>query len=223
MIFTVRLLQGIFHPFQHFIYFSRASTIHGFRRRFFFIMFLFLLLGCIRAYFGMGTEEFMREWDAVSTDKIEVAKIVYGLGEIIQSILYPLAFMLLFSTTLTLYVDELPFKKLWVIQLYAVMILFIEKTLSTAIYYYFGIFPEWNVFSLGPIVHLVTDYPLLIILASKTTVFHLWAAFIQLVSIKISSKQSYVKLIPCLLLLHFLFISIDAISTALLQDLDIVL
>lgn len=223
MIFSVRLLKGLWKPSEHFVYLHRASTLQGFWPRFFCVLMAFSLLGIVQASLGIGTEVLMKEWGATSISKFEKAKIIFGLGILLESMLYPIAFMLIFSTALTMYVDELSFQKMNAIHLYAITLFLMERVLSLAIYYFYGVTSSWNVFSLAPMVHLLTDYPLLLILASKTTIFQLWAFVIQFISLKLNTEVSTSKLVSFLLLLYFFFNSMNAIITALIQELDFVL
>lgn len=223
MIFQVRLLEGIFRPSKHFTYFANASTIRGFQSRFFLILIFYFVLAALSGYLGIGMEELMSKMDSVSEEKLEWAKVLFGLGEILKSILFPLWFMFLFSTALTFYVQELSYYKLWLLQIYPVTIFFLEKLVNTFIYLFLGIPFELNVFSLGPIFQLLTDDPLFLTLASKTTLFQLWAAIVQLISLKTSTEESYLKLIPIILLLYILFNSISAITSVVIQDVGIIL
>lgn len=131
--------------------------------------------------------------------------------------------VILFTIALTLYLEDITFKKVGVIQLYTLFILLIEKVLSTIIYYFWGITFNWNIFSLAPIFHMFFDYQLILILASKITMFHVWAFVFQFKVLKGLVEIKTWKLFSFLVLLFIFFLSIDAIVTAVIQELDLVL
>jgi len=223
MIFQIRVLEGIFRPNKHFTYFSKASTIRGFWFRLILLLISYIVIAGVCGYLGIGTEEIMQKMGNVSKEKLEWAKVIFGLGGVLQSILYPLWFMLLFSVAFSLYVDGLSYFKLLVLQIYPAFILLFEYLINTIIYIFSGIPYELSLFSLSPIVQLLTDEPLILALASKTTLFQLWTLIIQLTALKISTEDSYWKLIPFIVLLYVLFNSLSAIAVVVIQDLTILL
>lgn len=223
MIFSVRLFKGLFHPSKFFVHLNRCSSIKGFWWRFSIILLIYLTLGLIQGYIGMGTEELMEEWGSVDKEIIESAKIIMVAGVAASNLLKPFFMVMIFSLALMIFIDDLSYKKIMVVQLYSITILLGERILSTTIYYVWGIPFSWNVFSMSPILHMYVEHPLLLVLGSKLTIFHAWAIFHQYKVFKVSAELQRWKVISFLVLLFFFFLSMDAIFSSLAKEIDIVL
>jgi hypothetical protein len=211
VVYHIQLIRGIIQPYYHFSQISQAEEVKGSIWRLFVLILCSGLLNGLAAYFGLGTEEIMKNMNTITTTKLEWAKVLFGIGHVLGGMLFPVFFMFFFSILFLSFFKEVRFDRLLVVQLYALFILIIEKLLNIPLYFVLGIDKTLSPYGLGIIIQLITDNTFLIHFLSSINFFQVWAAFIQIIALKVISEKSLSFITSVVFGLHLLFIIFGSI------------
>ncbi|MFC0272313.1 YIP1 family protein [Metabacillus herbersteinensis] len=220
----VKLLQGLFQPASYYDKQLQTEKSPAFLWKLLAIIGVSTLLSVIASYLGLGTEEIMKSMDKVPPNKLEAAKLYYGIGSTLSGLLFPLFMMLFFATFFWLCTNEESFKGLFTLQFYPITILVIEKLFNLPFYYFTGAKIELSPFAFGPIAQQLTDNSFLILLLSHVSIFLIWAATLQVIALKkATTTRSNAFLITVVIVVHILYIFIATGATILIREIGIVL
>jgi hypothetical protein len=215
----VRLLEGTFQPFTHFEQLRQSEQVKGLPLRIAMIIGLSLLLSAVGAYLGIGTEEIMKTMDRIDRQKLEFSKLLFGIGEVVSGLFFPLFIMFFFSLFFWLFFKQISFINILTIQLFPAFLFIIEKMLNFPLSYLLGISRESSPLGLGVLIQVISEQPLLVNFISHLTIFQIWGACLQIIAFHQMSDKKMKSIIATVLFAHIIYILIVTISNLVIQDL----
>ncbi|MED4464458.1 hypothetical protein [Metabacillus fastidiosus] len=218
----VRLFESLFRPSVYFESLHKAEQTRGFMWRLLVLVGLSVILSILTSYLGFGTEGIMRNMDRAGSEKIETAKLFFGIGHILAGLIFPFLVIMFFTTYYWIFF-ELNLKELFKVQLYPMFILLIEKIANFPVFYFIGSHKESSPFGFGIIMQVLTEHPMLSVLAGQLTVFQFWAAIIQVIALKKMTENSLSKILLIVIGGHIIYIFAITIVTLLMREVNITL
>ncbi|MGE7595638.1 hypothetical protein ACQKMY_20995 [Peribacillus frigoritolerans] len=215
----VRLLEGTFKPFIHFEKIKQSEKVKGLPLRIAAIIGLSIWISAVGAFLGISTEEIMKMMDIIRRDKLEFAKLYFGVGEVLSGLFFPLLIIVFFSLFFRMFFKQVGFTKLITIQLFTAFVFTIEKMLNFPIFYILGINSESSPFGLGVLIQLISEQTFLVNFISHITIFQIWAACLQIIAFRKMSDKTMKSIIGIVLFANIIFMLILTTSTILIQDL----
>jgi hypothetical protein len=215
MMHEVQLVEGIFQPKAHFTKIKEAEVSKGLWGR---IALLTAASGCLfffMAVLGLGMEDLMANHPSVPLNKLEMMKMLFTAGYVVQGIFAPLAFIAFSSLLYKAVFREIAFYQLMTIQFYTAVILFFEKVLFFPFRYFLGFNHVSSPFSLGITAQLWTDQPFVIHLMSGLSIFFIWGIIYQIFSLTILSSRSRTMIVPVVIFVNLLILFVAAFLTSL--------
>ncbi|GHH99595.1 hypothetical protein [Neobacillus kokaensis] len=217
----VRLIEGTFQPSTHFVELKQTEQVNGLSLKIAVIVGLSVLASAVGAYLGVGTEEIMISMDAVKREKLEFAKLIFGIGEVISGLFSPLFIMFFFSFFFWPLFGRVSFKKIISIQLYPAFLYTVEKLLNVPLFLLLGIGKESSPFGLGVLTQLITDQTYLVNLFSQITIFQVWSACLQVIAFRKMSDKPMSLIVLIVIFTHIIYMLLVTTSVTLIQDLGI--
>lgn len=218
----VRLFESILKPVPYFDSLNKAERLRGFTWRFLVLIGISIIVSAIASYFGFGTEEIMKNMDKASGERLEAAKIFFGIGNVVSGLLFPFFITIFFALYYWIFF-EASFSQLFKLQMYPMFILVLEKVLNLPFFYFVGNHKELSPFGLGIVTQLLTDHPMLTTLISQFTIFQAWAAIIQIISLKKMSEKPLSTISLIVIGGHLIYILVVTIATLLIREVNIIL
>ncbi|MDR0139578.1 hypothetical protein RFW18_17630 [Metabacillus idriensis] len=219
----VRILEGLLNPFAYFEKLHESEKEKGLLLRIAALIGLSLLLAAGSAYLGIHTEEIMKLMDTVGREKLESAKLLFGIGGLLSGLLSPVFTILFFTFVFRVFFYEIGWSKLFTIGLFPAILLFFQKALNFPLFYFLGINSESSPFGFGVLIQLMTDQAFLVNALSQVTIFLIWSAWIQMAALKKMSDKTMKSIIGIVIFAHFIFILVTAAFVLLTQNLGILL
>lgn len=204
MIYQVRFLKGLLHPKDFLYQLEKAEEIRGFKVR---VLWLFLasaLIFSISALLGIGTETISRELTGLSASDFETRKLLFLLGQFLWGLFFP-AIMLLIPAAFFWTLTDIPFKKIFVVQMFAVLVLLTEKAILLPLILQFGLDKSSSPFSLGVIAQYLTNYSLIVSFFSQISIFSLFALYLQYKGLRYLSDRKPGMILSMVIALNVLF------------------
>jgi hypothetical protein len=217
----VRILEGLLDPITHFKKLHQSEKVKGLWLRIAALIGLSLLLAAGSAYLGIHTEEIMKLMDTIEKEKLEFAKLLFGIGGLLSGLLSPIFTLLFFTLVYRVFFYEIGWVRLFTIGLFPAFLLFIEKVLNFPLFYYLGINSESSPFGLGVLIQLISNQPFLVNALSHVTIFLVWSAWIQMIALQKMSDKTMKSIISIVLFAYFIFILVTASFVLLTQNLGI--
>lgn len=206
MFFKVRLWKGLTAPYDSSYQLKRAEQINGLWTRTAFLLLIVLIVSGISAYFGIGNEQLSKLIYDSSSTKFESIKGLYGVGQVLQSVLVTALSVFLPALIFWIFTD-VGYLKLVVVQLFVTFIFILEKIITLPFQLAFGIDNASSPFSLGIIAQYITKYELLANFLGAITLFSIWAMVLQFKYLRgITEKSTRVILVLILSINLFLWI-----------------
>jgi hypothetical protein len=218
MMHEVQLIEGIFQPKAHFLKLKEAEGSKGLWWR---IVLLTAASGCLFFFMtvlGLGMEDLMANHPSVPLKKLEMMKMLFAAGYVVQGICAPLAFIAFSSLLYKAVFREIPFYQLMTIQFYTAVIFFVEKVLFFPFRYFLGFNEVSSPFSLGMMAQLWTDQPFVIHLMNGLSIFFIWGIIYQIFSLIILSSRPRKMVVPVVIFVNVFILLIAALLTTINID-----
>ncbi|AZU60382.1 hypothetical protein [Neobacillus mesonae] len=217
----VRLIEGTFQPSAHFIGLKETEQVKGISLKIAVIIGSSMLVSAVGAYLGAGTEEIMKSMDTVGREKLEFAKLIFGIGEVLSGLLSPLFIMFFFALFFWPFFSQMNFGKILSIQLFPAFLYTVEKLLNVPLFLLLGISKESSPFGLGVLTQLITNQTYLVNLFSQITIFQIWSACLQVIAFRKMSDKPMSLIVLIVIFTHIIYMLLVTTSITLIQDLVI--
>ncbi|MFE8701789.1 hypothetical protein ACFYKX_14410 [Cytobacillus sp. FJAT-54145] len=204
MLFNVRLLSGLTDPNTCSYQISKAEKITGIWKQACILLVLSAILASIAALLGIGNEMISKQIYELSANEYEVAKALFGLGNVMQETVITLLTILFPSLVFWIFSDS-EYRKLIIIQLYVAVIYLIDRAVSIPFQLWVGVDQHSSPFSLGVFAQYLTEAEIIIFFFSNISLFSIWAIVIQYKYLTTIAEKSK-KLILAVILSTNLFI-----------------
>ena len=147
----------------------QTSTIHGFRKRIFFVFIAGLLLFGARSWWGMGTESLTPLIATMTTADFTMARTASFVGSLIWSVIY-LSFHFWGMAYIVHLLTNIPYKKLLPLQLIVSCLLLAEKALISLVFFVKGATANFSFLSFGPLAATYLENNYLILFLNQLTI-----------------------------------------------------
>lgn len=204
MIYQVRLLKGLLHPYTALYQLDKAEEIRSYRIRVLMLFLSSLIIFSASGFLGIGTEILSRDLTNSSAGDFETRKLLFLAGQILWSLVYT-AVMLYIPAAFFWALTDIPFIKVLVIQMFAVSVLLTEKALLVPFFWKLGLDKTSSPFSLGPIAQYLTDHSLIIYFFGQISIFSLFAFYVQYKGLVYISDRKRGRIFIYVLLIHMTF------------------
>ncbi|MBD1379367.1 hypothetical protein [Metabacillus arenae] len=219
----IRLFKGIINPGVYFEEFRNGEHIKGFFTKLMLVLGLSIIIALISSYAGIGTEQIHWYMDTTKNEKLEMAKVLFGIGHLVSSLLFPLVYMFFFTVMYWIFFHDIPFKKMFFVQLFSVSLLLIEKYLLYPLQLFLGIGRESSPFGLGVLTQLLTDHSFMLHFISYFSIFFIWAAMVQLISLIKLSQRSVKYCLTIVVCMNLLYILCGTVFRIIIEELRIII
>ncbi|WP_409290647.1 hypothetical protein [Peribacillus sp. SCS-37] len=210
MTFRVRILKGIRFPKTYAWGLRESEGIAGLWSRVAAVILASTLLFGIGGLFGAGSESLSGRIASLSETEFEAVRLFFLAGQLLSGILY--AVILLFFFGLFIYIlFDIEYKKVLVVQLFAVVIGLAGKAVSILLAVTAGLGTSASPLSLGVIGHYLTDFEPLQNFLGQISFFQAAVIAFQLYFYQSLSEKKRGWILLILILLHLLFWVIQAI------------
>ncbi|MBB6447616.1 hypothetical protein [Bacillus benzoevorans] len=189
MMYHVRLLKGLRHPYMNANSLVKAEQITGFWWKMVLLAVLTLILSAVTAYFGIGNEILSKQINNLTNTEFEAAKIFFALGQILWA-MFAALFVITVPSILFWTVSDIEWKKYIVVQQYVLGIFLLEKLITAILTITMGLPEISNPFSLGVIGQLFTTNNIVLQFLAEITLFKIWAIVLQYKYVKILSHKT---------------------------------
>ncbi|MRX56154.1 hypothetical protein GJU41_19535 [Bacillus idriensis] len=219
--YQVRILEGLLNPITHFEKLHQSEKVKGLSLRIATLIGLSLFLAAGSAYLGIHTEEIMKLMDTIGREKLEFAKLLFGIGGLLSGLLSPVFTILFFTLVYRVFFYDIGWIKLFTIGLFPAFLLFIEKVLNFPLFYFLGIDSESSPFGFGVLIQLISEQAFLVNALSHITIFIIWSAWIQIIALKKMSDKMMKSIVGIVIFAYFIYILVTASFVLLTQNLGI--
>ncbi|MFB6467390.1 hypothetical protein ACE38V_11330 [Cytobacillus sp. Hz8] len=217
MDYHVQLFRGIIHPKISAYQLQKAEQISALVKKMMLLFFSSLLLFALSAYFGIGNESISKTINNWSAEEFEARKLWFALGQVVWGVIWT-GFILFFPALLYWILTDLEYRKLLVLQLFAGVILLLEKLVLLPFQYQLGIDVQSSPFSLGVLAQYITNNRFLIGFFGAITLFKVGIMFLQYHYLKILTDRTSKQLIFIILSINLFFWIFTAILSMIPLD-----
>ncbi|MDT8858856.1 hypothetical protein N0O92_01350 [Alkalihalobacillus sp. MEB130] len=170
------------------------------------ILFLSLLISIIHAYYGLHTFGITHLLTNYTESQFELAKLMIGLGGVVDAIFSPLTYLLFTSIWFWVFLDHTHYRQTFVISTISIFILTLGKVALLPFELWLGVQSATSPFSLGILAHLFTTNEYYIHFFGHISLFLLWTIAFQIYAFsKIAfTKKSFIILLA--ILVHIIMI-----------------
>ncbi|MGD6942493.1 hypothetical protein ACQCT6_10670 [Cytobacillus gottheilii] len=210
MIYEVRLIKGLLHPYDFFYQLQKAEEVRNLTNRIVFLFIASILIFTIGAYFGIGNDIISNELTSVSAGEFEAKKLFFALGQILWGVCYPA--LLLFIPALYFWsLTDIPYKKVLTLQLFAVSILVAEKAIFLFLAFQLGLDKDSSPLSLGIIAQSLTDNLFVTSFFGQISLIGIFVIWLQYKGLVYLSERKPRVLFLMVLSIHLLYWLISAL------------
>ncbi|MCL7746795.1 hypothetical protein [Halalkalibacter alkaliphilus] len=171
-----------------------------------FILFLGLSVSIVQAYYGLHTSGISHVITNYTASQFELAKLMIGLGGVIDALVSPLAYLMFTSVWFWVFLDETHYRQAFVVSTISIFILTIGNIALLPFEVWLGVQSATSPFALGVLAHLWTTNEYYIHFFGQISLFFIAAMFYQIYAF---SKIAYTRkwfLIVITVLVHLIMI-----------------
>ncbi len=186
------------------------------------LLYSIVLFG-LYGYLGIGSENLSVFFDSLKETRWEMAKFIYFIGNLAAGILFPLLFTLYFTVLFWIIFDELPFWRIWKLQLIPLIVMLIAKTIELIVMLILRVPEHSSPFALGVIAQMLTTQIFWVELAANITIFVCIAGYLQYVIFHKSLLYTKRRVILSVILSWILYILLDGATDTLFRVMKVII